>query len=207
MSKSIKRSPKNRSAKYTQLKQLGNKGKEGICYLVVNSNGKEYAMKTFKMSKSPNTLKTEYYLQKRASLVGIAPRVVEHDEVSKYIVMEKMNCLLLDLMKKQNGILNRKQQLEIIDIYKKLDEVKVFHGDSNILNYMIKNKKIYIIDFGFSKDIDEKLIKKLGTETPNLDIMTLGFILKLRELGCPPLSWKYLKNYLSKDNVERFEIE
>ena len=90
--------------------------------------------------------------------------------------------------------------------FEKLDKVGVFHGDSNILNYMIKGDKIYIIDFGFSKEINERLCKKLGTCKPNIDIMTLGFVLKLIELKCPATSWRYLKKYISEENIKKFMI-
>ena len=103
--------------------------------------------------------------------------------------------------------MNRTQQYQILDIFEKLDSVGIFHADSNILNYMIKNKKIYIIDFGFSKEINEKLIKKLGTSTPNIRMMTLGLVLKLRELNCPSSSWKYLKRRISEEEIEQFKIE
>ena len=198
---------KDKVDKYTRIRQLGNKGKEGICFLVKDTGDKEFAMKTFRKTKSSNTLKNEYTLQKAAALAGVSPRVVEYDSVSKYIVMEKMDQHLVDIMKKQNGNLTKSQQLQIIEIYKKLDEVKVFHGDSNLLNYMLKGKKIYIIDFGFSKEINDKFIKKLGTDTPNIKIMTLGFIIKLKELKCPPGSWKYLKKQVSNDNIKKFQIE
>ena len=90
--------------------------------------------------------------------------------------MEKLDIHLIDLIKEQNGDLKIYQQKDILNIYKKLDKAKVFHADSNILNYMYdKDKKLYIIDFGMSKYIDEKLIKKLGTEEPNINLMTLGW--------------------------------
>lgn len=193
--------------KYTRVRQLGNKGKEGTTYLVTDPKDREFAMKTFRKTKSSNTLKIEYSLQKRGASIGVAPRVVEYDSISKYIVMEKMDIHLTELITKQKGNLLRNQQLRIIEIYKKLDEAGVFHADSNILNYMIKDKKIYIIDFGFSKEITPKLVKKLGTDTPNIKIMTLGLIIKLREMGCPPSSWKYLKKEISDEEKERFKIE
>jgi serine/threonine protein kinase len=193
--------------KYTRIRQLGNKGKEGITYLVRDNKDREFAMKTFRKTKSSNTLKNEYTLQKQAAKVGISPRVVEYDSVSKYIVMEKMDEHLVDVMKKQKGNLSRGQQFQIIDIFKKLDDVKVFHADSNILNYMLKGKRIYLIDFGFSKEITPRLCKKLGTNHPNIRIMTLGFILKLKELNCPSSSWKYLRKEINEEEIEKFKIE
>ena len=110
-------------------------------------------------------------------------------------------------MKKQKGILLKCQQLQIMDIFKKLDDVKVFHADSNIMNYMLKGKHIYLIDFGFSKEITPRLCKKLGTDHPNKRIMTLGLVLKLKELKCQPSSWKYLKRDISEEECEKFNIE
>jgi len=196
----------NKIDKYTRIRQLGNKGKEGVTYLVLDKKNREFAMKTFRNTKSSNTLKNEYILQKNAASVGIAPRVVEYDSISKYIVMEKMEFHLMEILSKNNARLSRNYQYQILDIFEKLDKVKVFHGDSNILNYMIKNSKVYIIDFGFSREITDRLVKKLGTSTPNTDIMTLGLILKLKELNCDPFSWKYLIKKLSKKEVEKFQL-
>jgi tRNA A-37 threonylcarbamoyl transferase component Bud32 len=192
--------------KYTRIKQLGKGGKEGVTYLVRTVDEDEYAMKTFKQAKSSKNLKKEAALQQQASKSGITPIVIDIDTVSKYIVMERMDKHLFDVMKKQNGTLNKIQQQSIIKIFKKLDSVGVFHGDSNILNYMYKGRKLYIIDFGMSKEIDKTLIKKLGTKSPNLDIMTLGLILKLKELGCPSSSYKYLLQYISENEKERFQL-
>jgi predicted Ser/Thr protein kinase len=193
--------------KYTRVKQLGQKGKEGVTYLVTDKNGEEFAMKTFRKSKSSNTLKKEYYLQKQSSKFGIAPKVVEYDTVSKYIVMEVMEQSLVDVMSKQKGNLLKHQQHQILDLYKKLDNALVFHGDANISNYMFKGKQLYMIDYGFSKEITPLLKKKLNTETPNQDIMLIGFILKLKELRCPESSYKYLIQRIKPDQREKFNLD
>jgi len=197
---------KNKIDKYEKIKQLGEKGKEGITYLVKTSKGKEYAMKTFKKNKSSSKLKKEAKLQEMASEYGVCPKIVEIDTVSKYIVMEKLDTHLLDIIKKQNRDITKSQQKQIISIFKGLDKAKVFHGDSNILNYMFKDKKLYIIDFGMSKEIDDKLIKKLGTDTPNLHLMNLGFILKLKELQCLESSYSHLLTYVSDTEKEKFNL-
>ena len=162
---------KRKVQKYTRIKQLGNKGKEGITYLVVSEENKQkYAMKTFRKTKSSATLKKEYKLQKIASRAGVAPRVYEYDTISKYIVMDVMDKHLIDVMDKQKGHLHKYQQQRIIDIFKTLDKCGVFHGDANLANYMVKDKIIYMIDFGFSKNIDKRLERKLGTHEPNFKI-------------------------------------
>jgi tRNA A-37 threonylcarbamoyl transferase component Bud32 len=193
-------------SKYTKIRQLGNKGKEGITYLVEDKYKKQYAMKTFRKTKSSNTLKKEYKLQKKASKVGISPCVYEYDTVSKYIVMDKMDGHLLDAMKKQRGSLHKYQQKRILEIFRKLDSIGIFHGDANLANYMLKGKQIYLIDYGFAKIIDDRLVRSLNTETPNSDLMLLGFVLKLKEFNCPPESYKYLLPYISDGDKEKFRL-
>jgi len=194
--------------KYVKIKQLGNKGKEGITYLVKDKiNDQEYAMKTFNKRKSPNNIKKEADLQKKVSETGICPKVIDVDLVSNCIIMEKMDEHLFDVMKRQCGNLTDEQQKQILDIFIKLDEACVFHGDSNILNYMLKNNKIYIIDFGMSKMIDDKFKKKLKEDKPNFTLMNLGFILKLKELKCPTTAYRYLIKYVSEENKIKYGLK
>jgi predicted Ser/Thr protein kinase len=197
---------KDKIARYRKIKRLGNKGKEGITYLV--SDGKrEYAMKTFRKGKSSTTLVREYDLQNKAAAMGISPQVYDYDTVSKYIIMDRMETHLVDVMRKQKGDLRKYQQKRILEIFTKLDEVKVFHGDANLANYMMVGKKIYIIDFGFAKEIDSRLVRKLGTNTPNITMMLLGFILKLKELNCPASAYRYLLPHLSRGDREKFGLD
>lgn len=192
--------------KYVKIKQIGEKGKEGTTYLVKTKDSKEYAMKTFKKTKSSDRIRREADLQEKASKHNISPEVIEIDTISKYIIMEKMDTHLYDKMKEQNGNITEIQQKQIIKIFKLLDKAKVFHGDSNILNYMFKGKKLYIIDFGMSQYIDDKLVKKLGVDTPNLSLMNLGFILKLKELRCPSSSYSYLLTFVSDKDKSKYGL-
>lgn len=205
--KKYERHKKKNIDRFEKIKKLGNNGKDGITYLVIEKKTeKYYAMKTFKKNKSENKILQEYELQKIASSFGISPKVYEVDTIDNYIIMEKMDSHLLQKMRKRNGKLTKTEQKSIIKIFKKLDEAKIFHADVNILNYMYKDNKLYIIDFGMSKKIDDKLIKKLCTDKPNLKIMTLGFILKLKELGSPSESYEYLLRYVSKEDIKKFGI-
>jgi serine/threonine protein kinase len=196
---------KDKIDRYTRIRQLGEKGKEGTTYLV-ESNGKQYAMKTFKKQKSSATLRKEAELQSAAAAFGASPKVIDIDTVSKYIVMEKLDIHLYDILNKNNGIMSQNIQRQIISLYKKLDKAGVFHGDANILNYMFKGKELYIIDFGMSKEITNSLVRKLGTNTPNLSIMTLGLCLKLREIGAASSSYSYLVKYLSEEQRNNFDL-
>lgn len=191
---------------YTIEKQIGTQGKDGTTYLVSTSNNLKYAMKTFKKRKSENKIEEESKLQKIAAKANICPKVIEVNLNKKFIVMERMNKHLVDVMKENNGNLTLQQQKYIINIFQTLDKIKVFHGDSNILNYMYKGKKLYIIDFGMSKEINEKFVKQKRTENPNIDIGLLGFILKLREMNCPSSSYFYLKKFLNEKIIKKFNL-
>jgi predicted Ser/Thr protein kinase len=198
--------PEDKYDKYTRYEQLGNKGKEGTTYLVKNKRGQELAMKTFRKTKSSNTLKKEYKLLRLAGKAGVAPRALDYNTKEKYIVMEKMSHHLYDMKKSKTFSLSKKQQERILHIFKTLDEIKVFHNDANILNYMVKNGEVYMIDFGFSKEIDDKLCAKLKTDKPNLYLMTIGLILKLKELSLPSSSWNVLEKVLPPEYKKKYKI-
>lgn len=193
--------------KYIRCGQLGNKGKEGVTYLVKTHSDKEYAMKTFKKTKSIDRLVLEATLQNRASEYGIAPAIVDVDIIGKTIVMEKMDEHLFDIMKRTDGNLTVEHQMRLYEIFKKLDDAGVFQGDSNMMNYMVKNNKIYIIDFGMGKIIDEKFKKKVCSSKPNEELMTLAFIIKLRELGCPEQSYSYLIKQVSEECRVKYNLK
>jgi tRNA A-37 threonylcarbamoyl transferase component Bud32 len=192
--------------KYKKIKQIGASGIEGTTYLVETKDGKYYAMKTFKNFKNADSIKKEATLQKMTSDENISPNILEVDLVNNFIVMDKMDGHLTEKMKKQNGNLNKTQQMNIINIFKKLDKSRVFHGDANILNYMYKDNELYIIDYGMSKEITPELIKKLNTENPNMKYMLVGFIIKLKEMKCPDTAYKYLLNYVSKEDKEKYKF-
>lgn len=190
--------------KYVQKQQLGEKGKDGRTFLVVDKFGCEYAMKTFRSNKSSKKIMDEVSLQRRCSDLGISPKIIDFDLNFKYIVMEKMDTHLVDYMKTTGGCLSPHIQNRIIDIFKKLDKAKVFHADPNILNYMIKNNRVYIIDFGMSKEFTPCLLKK--SKSPNYELMLLGFILKLKSLNAPLMSYSILKGHLSSQNRQKYGI-
>lgn len=206
---------KEKLDKYLREQQLGKKGKEGTTFLVTNTeNKKQYAMKTFRKTKSSNRLMKEYELQKKAAKIGVAPKVYDYDIVSKYIVMERMDRHLFEQLldgdvkgensesisrdNKENKYnfpdftLSKKQQERILEIFNKLDKAGVYHNDANLTNYMIKNNKIYLIDYGLSKEITKKLCKSLNTDRPNYTFMSIGFVLKLKKFNVNKNCYKYV---------------
>lgn len=80
--------------------QLGVAGKDGITYKA-DINGKNYAIKTFKKSKSKKKLEKEIEYQRLAADAGVSPKVLNVNLKKKYIVMELMNELLIDYMKRK----------------------------------------------------------------------------------------------------------
>jgi tRNA A-37 threonylcarbamoyl transferase component Bud32 len=196
---------KEKLDKYAKIGKLGEKGKEGTVYLVEDKNRNQYAMKTFNSKKSSNSIRRESNMQDIAASFDISPNIIEIDTVSNYIVMEKLDNTLIDIMIKQNKELTKTQQLQIIGIFKKLDEAGVLHGDPNPLNFMKKGKRLYIIDFGFARKIDDKIIKKYGSN-PNIKLMTLGLILKLKDLGCPRTSYIFMLDFISDRKIKKFNL-
>lgn len=198
---------KDKIDRYTKQEQLGDTGKEGTTFLVLdNDNNKEYAMKTFKKTKSSDKLRVEYRLQKKAGKAGVAPLAVDYDTVSKYILMERMDTHLCHYLEKKKGVLSKAHQDRIIEIFHTLDDLGIYHNDSNLMNYMMKNKKIFIIDFGFAREITDKLVKSLGTDRPNSHLMLTGFILKLKEGNVPEKSYKYLLKALPEYYRKRYGL-
>ena len=70
-----------------------------------------------------------------------------------------------------------------------------------------KDNKLYIIDFGMSKIIDDGLKKKLKVENPNQKLMTLGFVLKLKELKCPPSAYSFLITKISDSDKKTYGLD
>ena len=190
--------------RYKKVEQLGERGKDGVVYLVNDRDSdKDYAMKCFRKGKSSKRLLEEAHLQNLAAKGGVSPEVYDCDTVSKYIVMEKMDNNLYNILKKQKGKLSLAYQKQMINIFHRLDEIGVFHGDASPLNFMVKGRKLYIIDFGFAKAINMSLMKKYDTKSPNMKFMVIGFILKMREI-VPEIRYEYLEQYLSKEERKRF---
>lgn len=85
--------------------------------------------------------------------------------------------------------------------------IKIYHGDVNLKNFMLDKKgKIFIIDFGDSKEITKNFCIKLGTLTPNVHIMTLGLGLNLKKIGCSESSYDYLLKYIPEEQLIHFKI-
>jgi predicted Ser/Thr protein kinase len=182
---------------YIKKAQLGKPGKEGTVYLVINPElNKKYAMKTFRKKKSGNTLEKEAFYQYLAAKQGISPRIIEYNTEEKYIVMEILNQTLLDVVKKQEGVLSSDQQKQILDIYKRLDNIGIMLNDANPLNIMEKDGRFYAIDYGFAKFIDHKDFKDYPQ--PNMQLMPLGLLLWLKDRNSTK-NWNIIRGAISPE--------
>lgn len=194
--KKLGKSPSKKLFNKTGTK-LGFDGKEGKVYEVVYRN-KIYAKKQFKKTKSSKNIEKEVQFQILAAKFGLAPKVKEYNLEDKYIIMEKMEVNLFDILRKKEGKLTKKQQEEIIDIFEKLDKHYIFHKDANPLNFMYdKDKKLKMIDFGFAEMIEENSKVK----NPNMEYMVLGLLIKLQKFF-PNVEYKHLYKRLSKEQKE-----
>jgi len=181
---------------YTYLEQLGREGKEGRTFLALDKDSKQVAIKVFKKDKKASDIEREAKMQMIASEHGLSPKVLHYDTNGRFLVMEKMDENLYDCFTKQNGQLTVEQQKAVIHLCNKLDECKVFHADPNPLNFMSKNNKWYIIDFGFAMPIETRTIIRFG-ETPNIKYMPKGFFNKLRKIY-PDTKLEYIQKYVTR---------
>jgi serine/threonine protein kinase len=178
---------------YTFIKQLGFEGKDGRTFLAKDSKNKKVAIKFFKEIKSSKLIQKEAELQSIASQYNISPKVLTVNIYDKFIAMELCDKTLYDILKEQNGSLTLSQQKEILNIFKVLDECKVFHRDPNVVNFMTRKGKLNIIDFGFAIPINNYCINRYGTD-PNQKYMVTGLLIKLQKLF-PNQKYKLLDNY------------
>ena len=196
---------KDKVERYEKLRSLGNKGREARTFLVYdNKNKREYAQKQYRKNKSSTAIRREYEFQERAAKKGLSPRVIDCDTIAKTMTMEKMDYDLVDLIQKQKGKLTKKQQEEIIRLFEAMDDLRIFHADSNSLNLMYtKENELQIIDYGFAEEITPRLVKKYGTERPNSLYLTMGLISQLGRIFHDS-KFVYLERKIDPDLLEKF---
>lgn len=196
---------KDKVERYEKIQPLGNKGREARTFLVYDTkHKKEYAQKQYRKNKSSDAIRREYEFQKRAAERGISPQVVDCDTIAKTITMVKMNYDLIDLIQRQKGKLTRKQQEDIVRLFGAMDDLRIFHADSNALNLMYTEKdELKIIDYGFAEEITPRVVKKYGTERPNGLYLTMGLITQLRRIF-PESKFPHLEKQISPELLEKF---
>lgn len=199
------------SERYKRIKKIGSGGKDGTVYLVEFKKGKnieKYALKQFRMDKSPDLIQKEAKFLELCGKEGISPKIIEVDINSRFIVMDLMGESLFNVLKATDGIMSIYQQKEFVKIISKLDEIGIYHGDPSPLNFLFDpNYKLKIIDFGFGEKIDKDFIKKHGTNTPNKKFMLLGFLIKMKSLGIDiNRNYNYIKSQVDIEDLKKCGI-
>jgi tRNA A-37 threonylcarbamoyl transferase component Bud32 len=164
----------------------GKKGKEGTTFIATGRSGARYAIKMFGVNKAPAMISKEAAFQKRAADYGVSPRVLAVNLSQKYIIMERMRETIVDVMKRlypdpaPSRPLSKAYQQRIIEICERLDEAGVVQNDGNPLNLMVDDAGVlFVIDFGFAKEINRKVLKKRGSE-PNINLTLWHFQSQLK---------------------------
>lgn len=167
---------------FTYLKQMGHKGKDGTAFLAIhNKSKKEVVVKIFH-KKSRARIQKEVAMQMTAAEHNLSPAIVGWSAEGNYVAMEKLDTTLFDLFQKQKNTLTTKQQKDVVQLCEKMDDCGVFHADPNPLNFMYKQNKLYLVDFGFSVYMNNACISKYGKK-PNSKYMILGLIKHLRDFN------------------------
>lgn len=173
------------------VKRIIKKSNESTIWKICSVEGDKFIMK--KLHTSFEKCFREINFQKICSGFNITPKILDCNFEEKIFVMDYIQgCDLLEYIKKSNGVLSPIIQERINYIFKTLDNVGIFHGDTNLHNFMLCRGVLYIIDFGMSVKIDSKFIKKNRTSTPNMDLMGSALILKFKKLGVKYSSYKYI---------------
>lgn len=169
------------------------KGRDGKIFEL----SRHRVMKQYRFNKNAQSILREYNLHSKAAQHGLAPRLygMRPDEEGRVcVVMERLDHTLMDEIRKDNE-LTVEWQREMIRILSSLDQLGIFHGDVSPLNFMVKNGKLFVIDFGMSREIDLRCNKDFG-QHPNLSVGLTTFVVKLREF-VPNFSPRLFQKYLA----------
>lgn len=124
-------------------------------------------LKQFKKTKSAKRIQKEADFQGKACELGVAPQVFHVDLDKKQIFMQGLDKTLLEVAKNRVPACLLKSEMEAIEtICRTLDKHEILHNDGNCRNIMVDQGKIYMIDYGFAKKIDSKVLSK--TNEPNI---------------------------------------
>ncbi len=173
-------SPKERIGIYTVLKVIG-EGKYGICYLACHGSNR-YIIKQL---KNEAVRKSKYQTDFEQEILGS----IEHERIPRlvsrisgasfngYVLEYKEGKTFEELIYTEKHVFRREEILvighQIIQILRYLHSKGVVHGDIRVPNTIYKDSKVYLVDFGLSRWIDEK-------NTADIDFSFLGdFLLHL----------------------------
>ncbi|MEM4230452.1 MAG: KEOPS complex kinase/ATPase Bud32 [Candidatus Pacearchaeota archaeon] len=136
--------------------------KKEVDILVKRRIGKGYRIKEIDEKLRKLRTRQEARLLEKAAKVTNVPKVLNVDEVNKEVVMQfipgkKLSEELNNLPLKQQEEICKKIGEEIA----KLHDLNIIHGDLTTSNILLKEDKIYFIDFGLgfiSSRIEDKAV-------------------------------------------------
>jgi serine/threonine-protein kinase len=148
------------------LKVLG-EGKFGTCYLVTDEKNlfTVKLLKKKKYQKNPNKAKFEEEILKALRHEAI-PRFIRKidDESLMGFVLEYKQGINLETMIFSQGYVFTRNEIynigkQLIDILKYLHEQGIVHRDIRLPNILFNDNRIYLVDFGLARWIDNKSFK------------------------------------------------
>lgn len=92
----------------------------------------------------------EVYWLKRLASLNFVPDLIKHDDDTRTIIMENVGSLMTT-----NTMLPNDYEKQLDEILEKLVEHNCQHNDLNVQNFLVKDDKLYLIDFGWSTFIDD----------------------------------------------------
>jgi serine/threonine protein kinase len=177
----IKHSKEQYFEKLRILEKLG-EGKFGTCYLATDEKSlfTLKLLKKKKYQKNPNKAKFEEDILKALRHEAI-PRFIRKidDETLIGFVLEYKQGINLETMIFSQGYVFTRNEIynmvkQLIDILKYLHGEGVVHRDIRLPNILFNDNRIYLVDFGLARWMDNKNFK------PDRDFLCLGrFLLQL----------------------------
>ena len=149
-------------------------GAEALLYKENNILIKKRIKKSYRLSKIDEKIRKlrtrrESKILKRLEGLDFVPSVLEVDEKNKII---KMDFIEGELVRDILNEIGKKKREEICkqigENIAKMHNLKIIHGDLTTSNFILKDKKVYFIDFGLSfvseriedKAVDLHLLKQ-----------------------------------------------